>query len=56
MKWTAKGTHHTLKIFIDLVQLEINKMKIKKVKNPKSRLSNGEQEAMKHLAKRRDIL
>ena len=56
MTWTAKETHHTFKTFIDLVQLEINEMKIKKVKNPESRLSNGEQEAMKHLAKRRDIL
>ena len=28
---------------------------MKKVKNPLSNLSNGEQVAMKHLAKRRDI-
>ena len=41
---------------IDLIQREMNEMKIKNVKNLKSRLSNGEQKAMKHLSKRRDIL
>ena len=55
-KWTHKETHHTLKPFIDLVPYDINKIKIKIVKNPKSNLSNGEQEAMKHLAKQRDII
>ena len=48
--------HHTLKTFIDLVQHDINELKIKKVKSPKSNLSNGEKEAMKHLAKRKDII
>ena len=55
-KWTPKETHHILKTFIDLVQHDINEIKIKKVKNPKSILLNGEQEAMKHHAKRRDII
>ena len=54
-KWTPKETHHTLKTFIDLIQHDINDIKTKQVKNPKSNLSNGEKEAMKHLAKRKDI-
>ena len=53
-KWIPKETHHTLNTFTDLVQHDINEMQIKKVKNPKSNPSNGEQEAMKHIAKRRD--
>ena len=43
--------HHTLKTFIDLVQFDINEIKAKKVKNLKSYPLNGEQEALKHLAK-----
>ena len=54
-KWTPKETHYTLKTFIDLIQHEINGIKTKKVKISKSKLSNGEQEAMKHLAKLKDI-
>ena len=37
-KWTPKETHHTLKNFIDLVQHDINEVKTKMVKNPKSNL------------------
>ena len=33
-KWTPKEKHHTPKSFIDLVQHDINKMKIKKSKKP----------------------
>ena len=48
--------HHTLKTFIDLVPHDIKRkekqIKRKPVKNPKSNLSNEEQETMKHLAKR----
>ena len=55
-KWTSKETHHTLKTFIDLVQHDLNELKTKKVKNHKNNLSNGEQEAMKHLAKRWDLI
>ena len=51
-----KETHHTRKTFIDLVEHDINEIKTKKVKIPKLNLSNGEQEAMKHLSKRRDII
>ena len=54
-KWLPKETHQIPKTFIDLVQNDISEIKMKKVKNPLSNLSNGEQVAMKHLAKRRDI-
>ena len=56
IKWTLKKTHYTLKTFIYLVQHDINKIKIQKVKNPESNLSNVEQEAMKHLAEQKDII
>ena len=38
------------------MQHDINEIKTKKMKNPKCSLSNGEQEAMKHLVKRRNII
>ena len=38
------------------MQHDINEIKTKKIKNPKCSLSNGEQEAMKHLVKRKDII
>ena len=47
-KLTPKETYHTVKPTIDLVRHDINEIKIKKVKNTKSNLANGEQEAMKH--------
>ena len=34
----------------------MNEIKIKKVKNTKSNLSNGEQKAMKHISEQRDII
>ena len=52
---TPKETHHTLKTFIDLVQHDVNEIKNKKVRNPKSNLSYGEQKIMKNLTKRRYI-
>ena len=55
-KWTPKETHHTLNCFTDLVQHDINEIKTKMVKNPKSNLSDRENEAKKHLAKRTDII
>ena len=51
-----KKRNHTLETFIDLVQNDINEIKTKKLKSPKSSLSNGKQDTMKHLAKRRDII
>ena len=45
-----------LKTFIDLVQHDINEIKIEQVENPKSSLSNAEQEAMKHLSRQSDII
>ena len=56
IKWPPKETYHTLKTIVDLVQHDINEINTKKVKDFKSSLSNGEQEAMKHLAKRRGIV
>ena len=50
---TKMDTYHTLKTFIDLVQHDINEIKTKKLKSPKS---NGEQEAIRHLAKQRYII
>ena len=44
-KWAPKETNHTLKTFINLVQHDMNEITRKKVKNPKSNLSNWEQEA-----------
>ena len=38
------------------MQHDINEIKTKKVKNPKSKLSMREPEVMKHLAKQRDII
>ena len=45
-----------VKTIIDLVQHDINEIKTKKAKNSISSLSSGEQEAIKHLAKRRHII
>ena len=54
-KWTQKLTHDIIKTFTDLSQHDINKIKTEKVRNPKSNIWNGDPEAIKHLAKWRDI-
>ena len=55
-KWTPKDTHHNVTAFIDLVQIDPNNEKTKKMKNPKPNLSKGEQKAMEERAKRKDTI
>ena len=43
---THKLTHDIFKTFIDLTQYDINKIKIKKVRNPKSNIANGKSEGI----------
>ena len=43
---THKLTNDIFKTFIDLTQYDINKIKIKKVRNPKSNIANGKSEGI----------
>ena len=54
--WTPKDTHHNVSTFIELVQIDLNKEKKKKMKSPKPNLSKGEQKAKEELPKRKDII
>ena len=54
--WTPSQNHHSIEIFIDLVQHDINDGKILNTKRPKDNLTKVEQKTLEELSKRDDII
>ena len=54
--WAPSQNHHSIEIFIDLVQHDINDAKILNTKKPKDNLTKVEQKTLEELSKRDDII